>query len=356
MRYIASAKEGSRLMRFGLFGSATARHGGPDVDSGQGYRQFVEYNIEAEALGYHSSFLVEHHFTGFGQVSASLALLTWVAAKTKTLRLGTAVLVLPWHNPVLVAEQAATIDLLSGGRLDFGVGKGYRHNEFAGFCLPIEQADARFNEALDVIVKSWTSKQRFSHHGKYWNFEDIIVEPPTAQKPHPPIWMGAGSPDSIRQVAARGYSLLLDQFASFETVAERIAIFKAAVEQRGRVFDPMEVGVARAFYVAKDLADKETALERRLEAQRRFSAISNPPGGKNKASIMAFSDTREASEESALYGTPDEIAPKLEKLREFGVGYVLLNGGGGSGEDSLRRFAREVMPAFAGEARKRVVG
>jgi alkanesulfonate monooxygenase SsuD/methylene tetrahydromethanopterin reductase-like flavin-dependent oxidoreductase (luciferase family) len=343
-------------MQFGLFGSATARHGGPDVDSGQGYKQFVDYNIEAEALGYHSTFLVEHHFTGFGQVSASLSLLTWVAAKTKTLRLGTAVLVLPWHNPVLVAEQAGTIDLLSGGRLDFGVGKGYRHNEFAGFCLPIEEADARFNESLDVIVKSWTSKQRFSHHGKYWQFEDIIVEPPTAQKPHPPIWMGAGSPDSIRQVAARGYNLLLDQFASFEAVAERIAIFKAAVEARGRVFDPLEVGVARAYFVAKDQADKDAAVERRLEAQRRLAAISNPTDGtKSKASIMAFSDTREASEESALYGTPDEIAQKLEKLRQLGVSYILLNGGGPA-QDSLRRFASEVMPAFRDEARARVVG
>jgi alkanesulfonate monooxygenase SsuD/methylene tetrahydromethanopterin reductase-like flavin-dependent oxidoreductase (luciferase family) len=343
-------------MQFGLFGSATARHGGPDVDSGQGYKQFIDYNIEAEALGYHSTFLVEHHFTGFGQVSASLSLLTWVAAKTKTLRLGTAVLVLPWHNPVLVAEQAATIDLLSGGRLDFGVGKGYRHNEFAGFCLPIEEADARFNESLDVIVKSWTSKQRFSHHGKYWQFEDIIVEPPTAQKPHPPIWMGAGSPDSIRQVAARGYNLLLDQFASFEVVAERIAIFKTAVEARGRVFDPMEVGVARAYFVAKDQVDKDAAVERRLEAQRRLAAISNPTDGtKSKASIMAFSDTREASEESALYGTPDEIAQKLEKLRQLGVGYILLNGGGPA-QDSLRRFASEVMPAFRNEARARVVG
>src|SRR5215475_16197340 len=80
-------------MRFGLFGSATAGHSGPDVDSGQGYRQFVEYNVEAEALGVHSTFLVEHHFTGYGQVSASLALLTWVAARTTTLRLGTAVMV-----------------------------------------------------------------------------------------------------------------------------------------------------------------------------------------------------------------------------------------------------------------------
>jgi alkanesulfonate monooxygenase SsuD/methylene tetrahydromethanopterin reductase-like flavin-dependent oxidoreductase (luciferase family) len=343
-------------MRFGLFGSATARHGGPDADSGLGYKQFIDYNIEAEALGYHSTFLVEHHFSGVGQVSASLSLLTWLAAKTRTLRLGTAVLVLPWHNPVLLAEQAATIDLLSGGRLDFGVGKGYRHNEFAGFCIPIEEAEARFVECLDVVTKAWTSKQRFSHHGKFWNFEDIIVEPPTAQKPHPPMWMAAGSPQSIRQVAERGYNLLLDQFAALDTIGERLAIFKAEVEKRGRVYDPTEVGVARAFFVAKNEADKQAALERRLEAQRRLAAVSSAPGVKNTASIMAYSDTREASEESALYGTPDEIAKKLERLRALGVEYILLNGGGGLAHDSLARFAGEVMPAFADEPKRRVVG
>src|SRR5437879_7405398 len=151
-------------MQYVLFGSATAaRQADPDVDSGQGYRQFVDYNIEAEALGYKSTFLVEHHFTGFGQVSASLALLTWVAAKTKTLRLGTAVMVLPWHNPVLLAEQAATIDLLSGGRLDFGVGKGYRHNEFASFCIAQAEADERFEECLALVIKSGTTHERLSH-------------------------------------------------------------------------------------------------------------------------------------------------------------------------------------------------
>src|SRR5499433_1533480 len=193
-------------MRFGIFGSAQAKRGGPDTDSGAGFRDFVARNIEAEALGFVSSFLVEHHFTGFGQVSATLNLLTWVGARTTTLRLGTAVIVLPWHNPVLLAEQAATIDLLSGGRLDFGIGKGYRHNEFVGFCVPMEEADARFNESIDVITKAWTAKERFSHHGKFWQFDDIIVEPPTAQRPHPPLWMGAGSPESIRNVAARGYN------------------------------------------------------------------------------------------------------------------------------------------------------
>jgi len=343
-------------MRFGLFGSATARRSGPDVDSGLGYKQFVDYNIEAESLGYHSTFLVEHHFTGAGQVSASLSLLTWLAAKTRTLRLGTAVLVLPWHNPVLLAEQAATIDLLSGGRLDFGVGKGYRHNEFAGFCVPIEEADARFNESLDVVVKSWTSKERFSYHGKYWNFADIIVEPPTAQKPYPPMWMAAGSPPSIRQVAERGYNLLLDQFASLEAIGERVGWFKAEVEKRGRTFYPLEVGVARAFYVAKDEADKEAALEQRLAAQRHFAAMSKAADGtQSKASIMAFSDTREASEEAALYGTPDEIAIKLERLQKLGVQYVLLNGGG-LAHESLRRFARELMPTFADGARMQDAG
>src|SRR5499426_4880869 len=131
-------------MRFGLFGSAQARRSGPDTDSRQGFRDFIDNNVEAEALGYYSTFLVEHHFTGFGQVSATLNLLTWVGARTRTLRLGTAVISLPWHNPVLLAEQAATIDLLSGGRIDFGIGQGYRHNEFAGFCIAMEEADQMF--------------------------------------------------------------------------------------------------------------------------------------------------------------------------------------------------------------------
>src|ERR1700745_2040270 len=201
-------------MKFGLFGSAAARRGSPEFDSSEGFRDFIDYNIEDEALGFHSTFVVEHHFTGFGQVSATLNLLNWLRARSRAFRLGTAVMVLPWHNPVLLAEQAATLDLLSGGRLDFGIGSGYRYNEFAGFCVPMEEADARFDEALGVIVRAWTTDEPFSHHGKYWQFDNIVVEPPTAQKPHPPIWMGAGSENSIRRVAAQGYSLLLGPYTS----------------------------------------------------------------------------------------------------------------------------------------------
>ncbi|MEA2791022.1 MAG: hypothetical protein QOG73_3428, partial [Acetobacteraceae bacterium] len=290
----------------------------------------------------------EHHFTGFGQVSATLNLLSWVGAKTTTLRLGTAVLVLPWHNPVLLAEQAATVDLLSAGRLDFGVGKGYRHNEFASFRIPMEEGGARFEESIDIITKSWTSNERFSFHGKFWQFDDIIVEPPTNQKPHPPFWQGAGHAESIRKVAARGHSLLLDQFASIDETINRFNTYKAAMQANGFGFDPSRVGVARAFFVADTAEEKAAAVERRITAQRRLHAISQRPDGNNTASIMAFSDTREASEESALYGTPDEICRKIELLQAQGVEYLLLNGGGTS-RQNLRRFAKEVMPHFRTE-------
>lgn len=342
-------------MKFGLFGSAQAKRGGPDVDSAQGFREYVDYAVEAEALGYDSIFVVEHHFTGYGQVSASLNLLTWVAARTRTLRVGTAVMVLPWHNPVLLAEQAATLDLLSGGRLDFGVGKGYRHNEFASFRIPMEEAEERFEESLAIITKAWTSQERFSYHGKFWQYDDIIVEPPTAQNPHPPIWMGAGSPSSITKVARRGANVMFDQFATIETIGERLAVFKGACEEIGRPFDPMQVAVARAVYVAKDAADKQAALDQRLAAQERTHALAQRPDGKNMSSMMTFADLRSASDESALFGTPDEIAEKLQRLRDLGVTHILINNPN-QARDSLRRFAHDLMPAFRDTPRIRAVG
>ncbi|MDH3316287.1 MAG: LLM class flavin-dependent oxidoreductase [Gammaproteobacteria bacterium] len=333
-------------MRFGLFGTAQANTSDLGAGLGQGFKAYVDFNIEAEALGYCSSFLVEHHFTGWNQVSATLNLLTWVAARTRTLRVGSAVMVLPWHNPVLLAEQAATLDLLSKGRLDFGVGKGYRYTEFRGFCIPMEDAEARFEEALEVITRAWTANGRFSHRGRYWQFEDIAVEPPTFQKPHPPFWMAAGSPASIKRVAERGYHLLLDQFAAPEVIGERIALFKAEVEARGRVFDPAQVAVARDVYVARDRADKMAALERNAKLRQRTVDVARVPGQQGGSHVLSYTHTAESTEGVALYGMPDEIMGKVEALRSAGVCYVLANIGGGSRE-SLRRFAREIMPAFA---------
>ena len=328
-------------MRFGLFGSAQARRGGPNDDSGAGFREFVERNIEAEALGYHSTFLVEHHFTGFGQVSATLNLLTWIGAKTKTLRLGTAVLVLPWHNPVLLAEQIATLDLLSGGRVDAGVGKGYRLSEFDGFRIPIEEADDRFEECLEVMIKAWASDAPWSHQGRYWKFDEIVVEPPSVQRPHPPLWMGAGSPASIKQVAARGMNMLLGQFDSQEKISEEIALYKSEVESHGRAYDPMNVAVARSINILDTSSEYEQALETRMAGRRRTQQLARRPH---------FQDTRGAAEAGTLYGTPEEVAAKLRALQDIGVEYVLLNTPGGL--PTLRRFAQELMPEFVSDPQR----
>jgi alkanesulfonate monooxygenase SsuD/methylene tetrahydromethanopterin reductase-like flavin-dependent oxidoreductase (luciferase family) len=251
----------------------------------------------------------------------------------------------------LLAEQAATLDLLSGGRLDFGIGKGYRYNEFAGFCVDMDEADARFSECLDVIVKAWTSNEPFSHRGKYWAFDNIVVEPPTAQKPHPPIWMGAGGESSVRRVAQAGYNLLLGQYASPADVARSIAAYKAGVEASGRRFDPMQVGVTRAFFVCDTEAEREAALQRRLANRvRQLKLATRPDGTVHGGPDRATGDPDAVNRGSAMYGTPDQIAERLDELRRAGVGYVLVNGGGSGGGErgrqSLRRFAREIMPLF----------
>ncbi|MBV9150794.1 MAG: LLM class flavin-dependent oxidoreductase [Alphaproteobacteria bacterium] len=337
-------------MRFGLFGSAQARRPTPGTeltDSSQGFREWIENNVEAEGLGFHSTFVVEHHFTGFGQVSASLNLLTWLGARTSTLRLGTAVLVLPWHNPVLLAEQAATLDLLSGGRLDFGVGKGYRYNEFAGFCVDMEEADSRFDESLAVITKAFTNNAPFSHQGHYWQFDNIIVEPPPARRPHPPFWMGAGSQRSVAEVARRGYNLLLGQYDLADDVIRHVAQFKTDVAAKGRAFDPMHIGVARAVHIAKDKGDLAAALERRFQGHMRINRLSERPGDtRERFANHDETAVRRLCDDTALFGTPDEIAEKLAALRDGGVEYVMINFGGS--RENIRRFARDIMPAFAG--------
>src|SRR6201996_5135593 len=237
-------------MKFGLFGSAQANTKDLGPETGQGFRDWLDDNVEAEALGFHASFLVEHHFSGWNQVSATLMLLTALAMRTTRLRLGSAVMVLPWHNPVLLAEQAATLDLISGGRFDFGIGKGYRHSEFKGFQIAPDEAEARFEEAVAVMTRAWTTRQRFSHHGRFWHFEDIVVEPPPAQKPHPPFWVAAASEASIKRAARRGFNLILDQYASPEQLGQRIALYHAERHAAGLPFDPMQVAVARQMHVA----------------------------------------------------------------------------------------------------------
>jgi alkanesulfonate monooxygenase SsuD/methylene tetrahydromethanopterin reductase-like flavin-dependent oxidoreductase (luciferase family) len=308
-------------MRFGLFGGAAVPRLPGASANAEGFFDFVETNVEAEALGFHSSFVTEHHFTGIGQVSATLTLLSFLAARTTRLRLGTAVLVLPWHNPVLLAEQVATLDLLSRGRLELGVGKGYRHNEFAGFAMSPDEAEPRFQEVLEVLLRALASDEPFSHHGRFFRFDRVVVEPPPQQRPHPPLWLAAGSNASISACARRGFNLLLDQFASPRQIGERIALYRREREAAGHAFEPMRVAVARNIFVARDATEKHRAIGRQAQIHERLLSLSRGSESRADSHILGYADSPEAH---SLIGTAEEVEAGLAALKEVGVAYVLL--------------------------------
>jgi len=331
-------------MKFGLFGGAKSSGEGSVGDS-LGYQKYIDYVLYAEELGYHSVFVVEHHFTGVGQLSASLNFLSYLAGRTRRIRLGTAVVVLPWHNPVLLAEQVATLDLLSNGRFDFGVGKGYRQPEFAGFCIPIEEATERFDETLAFLRKAWTANDRFSHQGSRWRFENIVIEPRPVQQPHPPLWMGAGSFESIRRAAQEGFNLLLDQIAPVDLIIERVAAYRGELGKLGRRYRPGQIAVARALQIVRTEEERQSAYALRTKVLKAIGGLARGPGAERYQNIGSHADPNLASEESALLGTPEEIVARLKKLEAGGVDYVLLVDPTGS-KEALRTFAEEIMPAF----------
>ena len=326
-------------MKFGIFGGARVGRADTLHDS-HGYRDFIDYIIAAEKIGFEGVFLVEHHFTGQGQLSASLNLLSYMAARTTRIRLGTAVVVLPWHNPVLLAEQIATLDVLSGGRVDLGVGRGYRKEEYDAFCVPMGDGQERFNECLEVMLKAWTSDARFTHSGKRWQYKDIMVEPAPMQRPHPPIWMAGGSPQGIAYIASQNYNLLIDQLADIEQVRSRVGTYLDGLEKIGKPRDAARVGIARSITIVNNDAERKVALERRRDTFKKIGAIAyRPPGSQ----AVSQHDPDLANDDSALLGTPAEIIDRINVLSEAGAGYLLLTNASVTPE-AVQRFAEEIMP------------
>src|SRR3981081_4070702 len=141
--------------------------------------------IYAEEVGLHSAWIGEHHFNSLGVLSCPDLVLAHIAARTQQIRLAPAVTVLPLHHPIRVAEQWATLDLLSNGRVDFAVGRGYDKREYLPFHVSFEDNQGIFEEGLEVLRKLWAAEGRISHHGKHYQFDDIRITPKPVQQPLP---------------------------------------------------------------------------------------------------------------------------------------------------------------------------
>jgi alkanesulfonate monooxygenase SsuD/methylene tetrahydromethanopterin reductase-like flavin-dependent oxidoreductase (luciferase family) len=329
-------------MQFGIFGGAKVSTDALDTGlSGDslGLKHFVDYVRSADELGFSHLFMVEHHFTGAQQVSSSLALLTYLAALTKRIRLGTGVIVLPWHNPALLAEDIAALDLLSNGRFDLGIGRGYRPIEFKGFGMPFEEAAERFEEAFAFLRKALSSEERFTHTGKYWNFNDVVIEPRSVQRPTPPFWMAGSSPETIRRAARENLNLLIDQVGSIDLTLERLEVYRSEKARLGIAYDPSQVAVTRGMRITATEADGRTA-------------VSDMATLLDKAGVLKFAkldgvDARQKYIESdaAMMGTTEQIVRQIERLGAGGVEILLLADVTGN-SSSLRVFAEEIFPLF----------
>ena len=220
-------------------------------------RQYYDENIElieyADQVGLDSVWLAEHHFSEYGVMPSTQVFGAYIAARTKRIRIGTAVVVLPFHNPVRVAEEFAFLDQLSGGRLDFGVGRGYQPGEFEGYGVPMAESRTRYDEAVEIIRQAWTEDQ-VSFEGKHYTFKGIKPRPQPLQKPSPPLFAASFNPDTIKYQAMRGMNLL---FSPLTTPPDRIDEYRQILRSGGKDPANFRIGGLAFVYVHED---REQAL------------------------------------------------------------------------------------------------
>ena len=154
-----------------------------------------------DTTGYDAVWLAEHHFSSFSVCPSVHMMATMAAAQTETLRIGTAVSLAPFYHPLRLAEEVALLDVLSGGRVNWGAGRGFSRVEFEAFGIPVEESAGRFRETVEVVLAAWRS-ERLSHQGEFFHFENVEVLPRPLQQPHPPVWMAATSESAIDWAAA----------------------------------------------------------------------------------------------------------------------------------------------------------
>jgi len=352
-------------MRFGTFYFFQAA---PGLTHSEVIHRELEQMVWTEELGFDSIWLTEHHFIDYG-LSVSPAVLAAAAAmRTRRVRIGLAAAILPFHDPVRLAEELAIVDILSEGRLDVGVGRGNRPVEFEGYRVPQIENRERFDESLAIILKAWTM-ERFSFEGRHFTIPEVRVIPKPLQQPHPPLYVVCTSPDTIEATALRGAPMLNSLLrGGVEQLARSRDTYVKACEKAGRTADEIASllsrwGVSRHVYVAPTDAE---ALDEAKDAEmwyqeslRRFLIPERidrvhpllQPGFRAMEERFAKVSWEQLVAESVAFGSPDTVAERIEEFQRLGVGEMLcwMNFGGLPQERvrrSMELFAREVMPRF----------
>jgi alkanesulfonate monooxygenase SsuD/methylene tetrahydromethanopterin reductase-like flavin-dependent oxidoreductase (luciferase family) len=316
----------------------------------------VEITQAAEELGFRNMWLAEHHFSTYGYLSRPLTYAMHLVNKTRTLRIGTAVIVLPLHHPLVVAEEIATVDLLSGGRLDIGLGRGYQEYEFVRFGANLNESRQRWEEQVDIILLALAGKP-FSYEGTYFQIPETTVFPQPIQQPHPPLWVTAQSLESVEATVRRGFNLIT---GGSGVPIDRLREFREALDRHLATYQPkhpIRVGTQRFVYVAESEADARDAAEHArwnmrvtLSLRNNYSQVED--GHAVPVPLAKEPSTEEILDELTVIGSPEQCIKQIHRLQDvMGIDHFNCSFSFGDLSQerilrSMRRFSEEVMPAF----------
>jgi luciferase family oxidoreductase group 1 len=277
----------------------------------------------AEDLGFDSIWPAEHHFTEYGYCASTALMLAPIARVTKRIRLGTGVAILPFHNPLRVAEEFALLDLMSDGRLDFGVGRGYQPIEYAGFQIDQSKSRGLFKESLDIVLQAWTTG-KVTYHGEHFHYDEQPVRPQPLQKPHPPVWVAGISNDTFAHVGKLGCNLLCTQvFGPFST--DLIDQYRGALAANGHDPEKKNIAVLCMAYVAET---REQALRDFVEPVLWYyrTIAKYIAGDRVIPGYEAYNDARALAAAAnwdeliasgaVICGNPDQVIQQMEAVRD----------------------------------------
>lgn len=288
------------------------------------YDMALERIAIMDTTGYDAVWLAEHHFSDFSVCPSVHMMGVMAAARTKRLRIGTGVSLAPFYNPLRLAEEVALLDVLSGGRVNWGAGRGFERSEFKAFGIPGEESAARFHETVDIVLKAWTN-ERLSYQGKYHSYDGVEVLPKPLQVPHPPVWMAAGSIPAIEWAAAKGFSILMDPHASRTDLIARRRHYGEKLVAAGHS------DVGRVIPMARLIAIDETAEKAREVARRAarwtLAAYVGPTHkGHHRQEVRTFGGKDPVDfylEDVMLHGTAESVADQIRALANAGMTYLM---------------------------------
>jgi Coenzyme F420-dependent N5,N10-methylene tetrahydromethanopterin reductase and related flavin-dependent oxidoreductases len=279
------------------------------------YAEMLDEIRAAEELGFESAWLTEHHFLDDGYCPSLLLTAAAIAASTKKVRIGTGILLMPLHDPIRVAEDAAVADLISGGRLILGLGLGYRKEEFDGFDVSLKSRKGRMEESIEILQKSWADEP-FSLQGKYYQYENINVTPKPVQKPIP-IWIGAFTEPAIRRAARIGAPLYVPAVGIIPIVKYLFDLHSSLLREYGRNPNDFEKPLVREIYVSNERGD---VVWEKIKEHGTYTAKGYASWGSMvDRSGNLLSDPNdpilyELAKEQGIFGTPEEC---IETIHEY---------------------------------------